>query len=290
MNENGVASDLWNSTYHLLTNSAFWLEIALILVKIIVIFIIARIVIAMLKRFITKLFASKVSERNGLSNERKNTLTSLLNNLTSHIVFFIAILIIFSELGFPIGPILAGAGVVGLAIGFGSQQIVKDVITGFFIIYEDQYSVGDFISTSGYTGRVQDIGLRATKIKEWTGQIHFIPNGDIAQVTNFSKENSMAVLDIGVSYDEKISQVEQVLIELLNEVYAQEEDMIEQPTIIGVQDLADSDVVLRVAALCKPVTHWAIARKLRRHIKDRFDERGIEIPYPQMVTYRREEQ
>lgn len=224
-----------------------------------------------------------------ISEKRGKTLTALLNNVVVNVVYFIAILLIVDELGFPLAPLLAGAGVIGLAIGFGAQSIVRDVITGFFIIYEDQFAVGDFVDTGKNSGTVQEIGLRITKIKEWTGQIHMIPNGLIAEVTNFSKENSIAVVDVGIAYEENIANAETVIIEVLKEVYEQEENMVVEPTVMGVQDLGDSDVVIRVAAECNPMTHFAIARKLRRAIKDRFDQKGIEIPYPRLVTYRREE-
>jgi small-conductance mechanosensitive channel len=282
-------NDLMQDAYVLVTDSGFWLHIGAVVIKILVIYIAARIVLSLLKRSIERVFKARSVGPVRLSESRGKTLTALLNNITKNVVYFIAILLILEELGFPLGPLLAGAGVIGLAIGFGAQSVVRDVITGFFIIYEDQFSVGDFVTTGKYTGTVQEIGLRITKIKEWTGQIHMIPNGAITEVTNYSKENSMAVLDIGIAYEENIANAEKVLEEILKEIYDQEENMLAEPSVMGVQNLSESDVVLRVAAECKSVTHWAIARKLRKAIKDRFDDKGIEIPYPRLVTYRREE-
>jgi small-conductance mechanosensitive channel len=285
----GWFNDLMERAYGLMTEPTFWLHIGVILIKILVIYIAAKIVVSVLKKAIERVFQKRSLGPVQLSENRGKTLTGLLNNIIKNVVYFIAILLIVEELGFPLAPLLAGAGVIGLAIGFGAQNVVRDVITGFFIIYEDQFSVGDFITTGSYTGTVQEIGLRITKIKEWTGQVHMIPNGSISEVTNYSKENSMAVLDIGIAYEENIANAEKVLDEVLKEVYLQEEDMLAEPSVLGVQSLGQSDVVLRVAAECKPVTHWAIARKLRKVIKDRFDEKGIEIPYPRLVTYRKEE-
>jgi small-conductance mechanosensitive channel len=285
----GWFNDLMGKAYGLITDPTFWLHIGAVLIKIIVIYIAAKIVVSVLKKAIERVFQKRSVGPVQLSENRGKTLTALLNNIVKNVVYFIAILLIVEELGFPLAPLLAGAGVVGLAIGFGAQNVVRDVITGFFIIYEDQFSVGDFVTTGSYTGTVLEIGLRITKIKEWTGQVHMIPNGAITEVTNYSKENSMAVLDIGIAYEENITNAEKVLEEVLKEVYDQEENMLAEPTVMGVQNLGESDVVLRVAAECKPVTHWAIARKLRKVIKNRFDEKGIEIPYPRLVTYRREE-
>lgn len=277
------------NTGQLFTDSELWLKVGLALVQIIIIYLAARVLVSILKKAVERIFVQRSHSPIRLPEKRSRTLTALLHSVIVNVVYFIAIIMILDTLGFPLAPLLAGAGVVGLAIGFGAQNIVRDVITGFFIIYEDQFSVGDFIETGKYTGTVLEIGLRVTKLKEWTGQVHMIPNGAITEVTNFSKENSMAVLDIGIAYEEKISHAEEVLEGLLMEVYQQEEDIIVEPTIMGVQDLGSSDVVLRIAAECQPMTHWAIARKLRKAIKNRFDEKGIEIPYPRLVTYRREE-
>lgn len=287
--EEGWLHDLMLNTYSLLTDTTFWLMIGTVLIKILVIYIVAKVVVSMLKKAIENIFRERSAGPITISEKRGKTLTALLNNVVVNVVYFIAILLIVDELGFPLAPLLAGAGVIGLAIGFGAQSIVRDVITGFFIIYEDQFAVGDFVDTGKNSGTVQEIGLRITKIKEWTGQIHMIPNGLIAEVTNFSKENSIAVVDVGIAYEENIANAEAVIIEVLKEVYEQEENMVVEPTVMGVQDLGDSDVVIRVAAECNPMTHFAIARKLRRAIKDRFDQKGIEIPYPRLVTYRREE-
>lgn len=289
INQEGWFHDLLLNTYSKLTDVAFWLTIGTVAIKILVIYIAAKIVVSMLKKAIENIFRERSAGPVSISEKRGKTLTALLNNVVVNVVYFIAILLIVEELGFPLAPLLAGAGVVGLAIGFGAQSIVRDVITGFFIIYEDQFAVGDFVNTGKYSGTVQEIGLRVTKIKEWTGQVHMIPNGSIAEVTNFSKENSTAVLDIGIAYEENIANAETVLEELLKEVYEQEENIVTEPTVMGVQELRNSDVVIRVSAECLPMTHFGIARKLRRAIKDRFDHKGIEIPYPRLVSYRREE-
>lgn len=281
--------ELWQKIIDFLNDPEVWLHLGGILLKIVLIYIGARIVLSIAKRTIDRIFLNRVKGPVQISEKRAKTLASLMHSAALNVIYFIAILLILAEFGIELGPLIAGAGIVGLAIGFGAQSLVKDVITGFFIIYEDQFAVGDFIETGKYSGTVIEIGLRVTKIKEWTGQVHMIPNGAIAEVTNYAKENSMAVLDIGVAYQEDIGKVETVLEEIMEKVYANEENIVSEPTIIGVQDLADSSVVIRVAAECLPMTHWGVARKLRKEIKTGFDQKGIEIPYPQLVTYRREE-
>lgn len=289
MNTNDWLQDLGLNIYVFLTDSALWIHAFTVLVKIVVIYILTKIVISIARKFIERRLKEREGRTFHMTAERSQTVSHLLNSVVNNVVIFVAILLVFAELGFSLAPIIAGAGVIGLAIGFGAQNIVRDVITGFFIIFEDQFSAGDFITTGKYSGTVLEIGLRVTKIKEWTGQVHILPNGAITEVTNFSKEKSTAVVDIGISYAANIAHVEQILNELLTEVYEQDEDIIEQPFVMGIQELGDSDVVIRVAAPCQTMTQWEIARKLRRVIKDTFDEKGIEIPFPQLVTYRREE-
>jgi len=280
---------LIDEAYLILTDIDLWVKIGLATIKIVLIFLVARLIVSIVSKAVVRVFNERVSGPISISEKRSKTLSSLINNIVKNVVYFVAIMLILGELNFQLAPLLAGAGVLGLAIGFGAQNLVRDVITGFFIVYEDQFAVGDFIATSGVQGTVQEIGLRITKIKEWTGQVHILPNGSITQVTNFSKENSIAVLDIGIAYEANISKAEEVLQQVLMEWYEQEENMVAPPEVMGVQSFGASDVVLRASAECKPMTHWAIGRKLRKAIKDRFDQEGIEIPYPRLVTYHRQE-
>jgi small conductance mechanosensitive channel len=189
-----------------------------------------------------------------------------------------------------VGALLAGAGIVGLAVGFGAQSLVKDIITGFFIIFEDQFSVGDHIRVASFEGTVEEIGLRTTKIKNWTGELHILPNGSITEVTNFSIHNSMAVVDISISYETDIPEAERIVQELLNEVADKYEEIVTPPELLGIQNLAASEVILRVVCEVQPMSHFKISRLLRKDIKLRLDEHGIEIPYPKMVMYNRKEQ
>jgi moderate conductance mechanosensitive channel len=224
-----------------------------------------------------------------LSEKREVTLVKLLENMLTYSVYFIAILMILELFDIPIKSLIAGAGIIGLSIGFGAQNLVRDIITGFFIVFEDQFAVGDYIKTSKFEGFVEQIGFRTTKIKSWTGELHIIPNGSIVEVTNYSVHNSIAVVDVGVAYEENIHEAEVVLNELLKELPEKYKEMQATPELLGVQNLGSSDVVFRVICEVKPMEHWKIARVLRREIKNRLDERNIEIPFPRIVMYNRKE-
>src|SRR5690625_5855916 len=160
------------------------------------------------KRIIERAFLNRRHLPIQISSRREQTLSKLLTNILMYLIAFIVIVMILDILGVPISTLLAGAGVAGLAIGFGAQSLVKDVISGFFIIFEDQFSVGDYILINNLEGTVEEIGLRTTKVQSWTGEQHIIPNGDISMVTNYSIHNGISVVEINVTYENDIKQVE----------------------------------------------------------------------------------
>jgi small-conductance mechanosensitive channel len=256
---------------------------------IILVYICARLIIRITDKMINHMLAAKYRGPIKFDPRRANTIGKLVHNLISYTVNFISVLLILGQLGLKLGPLLAGAGVVGLAIGFGAQSLVKDVITGFFIIFEDQFGVGDVIQIEQFKGTVEEIGIRVTRIKSWTGEVHIIPNGNIKQVTNFSVYNSLAVIDVSISYEADIDAAVEILRCVVKDVYEQSEDIVNAPEVLGVQMLGSSEVKLRITAECKPNTQAAIARIMNAEIKKRFDKNGIEIPYPKTVTYLRTE-
>ncbi|ACA58981.1 mechanosensitive ion channel family protein [Candidatus Desulforudis audaxviator] len=271
-----------------LLDVAFWLRAAEVTARVLVIIVAAHLIVRLARKAIQKLLKQRDKGLVKVDERRLGTVSALLGNVVGYVVYFVMVLMILAQLGFNLGPVLAGAGIIGLAVGFGAQNLVRDVISGLFIILEDQYAVGDYVSIGNFTGTVQEVGLRVTRIKQWTGEVHFIPNGTITQVTNFSKENSAAVVDVGVAYGEKIDEVTRVLEALLARLRMETEDIVGEAKVMGVQALGDSGVVLRVMAECKPMTQFDVARKLRAMIKAEFDEKNIEIPYPRMVVYQRE--
>lgn len=270
--------------YDYITNPALWENLALILVKILIVLVGAKISVSIIHAAVNRIFQNREGSKIQFEKRRVDTLRVLVNNVTTYTIYFLAILVVLEQIGVDLRPILVSAGVLGLAVGFGAQSLVRDVITGFFIIFEDQFAVGDVVTINNFTGTVQSIGLRITKLKSWTGEVHIFPNGTINHVTNFSLQNSLAVVDVSVAYEEDIEKVESVLAEVAKNAQEQMEDIVDDPKVLGVQSLAASEVVIRVTAECKPNTHHAVGRKLRAMIKAEFDARGIEIPYPKMVT------
>ena len=241
------------------------------------------------KRIIERLFL--VRQRSPLSYDerRQNTLLKLLQNILTYAVYFAAILAILSTFGINVAGLVAGAGIVGLAVGFGAQSLVKDVITGFFIVFEDQFAVGDQVQIGQSMGVVIEIGLRTTKVKSYTGELHIIPNGNISEVINYSIYNSIALIDISVSYESDIQAVENIIKEFLQDLPNKYEELVNIPNLLGVQSLAASEVILRVVAETLPYQQHGVARKIRRDLKEYLEQKGIEIPYPKMVVYQSKE-
>ena len=215
--------------------------------------------------------------------QRAKTLAALLNNIALVVIIAIAVIMIIRGFGIDVGPLLATAGVVGLAISFGAQSLVKDVISGAFILLEGQYGIGDVVRIGTTAGLVEKITLRTTILRDIEGVVHIIPNGQIDKVSNLTKTWSRAVLDVGIAYGEDVDRALSVLRAVGLEMRADanwEPLLIDDPEVLGVEKLADSGVILRIMAKTIPLKQWDVARELRRRIKNRFDSEGIEIPFP----------
>ena len=201
-----------------------------------------------------------------------------------------ATLMILQEVGITLGPLLATAGVAGLAIGFGAQTLVKDVISGIFILFENQFLLGDVIETANVSGAVEEINLRTTVLRDVHGVVHIVPNGEIRVLSNKTKGWSRAVLEVGVGYNEDIDRTIEVLREVCADLYNDPEFgalLLEEPTVPGVEAFGESAVMIRVMARTVPLKQWDVAREFRKRIKQRFDDEGIEIPYPQRTVWHR---
>lgn len=221
--------------------------------------------------------------------QRARTLASLLNNIAAVIIGVVAFLTILTIMGLKIAPILATAGIAGLAISFGAQSLVKDVINGIFILVEGHFGIGDVIRVGEIAGQVERMTLRATMLRDLEGIAHIIPNGEIDKVSNLTKAWSRNMLDIRVSYREDVDRVMAVLRELGEEVADDPEWgplLMEKPEILGVQSLSESAVVIRMVTKTLPLKQWEVGREMRRRIKKRFDQENIEIPTPHMTVYR----
>jgi moderate conductance mechanosensitive channel len=285
-----VMNEAYKAVMDFITDTDVWISFGKGIIKITLILIISSILIRVGKVAIYNIFKLRTRGPLVVTERREATLSKLLVNILTYVIYFISFIMILEVFTINVTALLAGAGVAGLAIGFGAQNLVRDIITGFFIIFEDQFSVGDYIRTGTFEGVVEEIGLRITKIKSFTGEIHILPNGNITDVTNFSLANSVAVVDVSIAYEGDIEKAENVIQELLQELPGKYEDMVKTPELLGVQMLGASDVVLRIISEVKPMRQFAVARAIRKEVKLTLDESGIEIPFPRMVMYNRQEE
>lgn len=218
--------------------------------------------------------------------KRRTTLVSLFRAVTDIALVVMAVMMVIGELGFSVGPLLASAGIAGAALAFGAQSLVKDILTGAFIIVESQYSVGDVIKVGQFSGSVEEINLRTTVIRAVDGSVHIIPNGQIDRVTVLTRDWSRLVLDLDIGYGADIRKACNLLQQILETYAAEHPDFVlEPPEIQGVQALGESSVQIRALMKVLPGKQWPAGRTLREQIKNAFDEAGIEIPFPQRTLW-----
>ena len=229
-------------------------------------------------------FFGKLLNKGDVTKGRALTLQSLTENVFGYVLVFILVATIFSIFGLSVASLIAGAGIVGLAIGFGAQGLVSDVVTGFFLLLEKQIDVNDYVTVGSIDGIVEAVGLRTTQIRSFDGTLNYIPNRDITTVSNHSRGNMQALVDIGVSYDADIDKAIAVIQAACENVTLENETIVEGPDVIGVQGFGASDVTLRIIAKAKNGEQWAVERQLRKAIKEALDANGIEIPFPHQVT------
>jgi small conductance mechanosensitive channel len=224
--------------------------------------------------------------------QRAATMGSVLGSITTGVIASIALIMIIAELGVSIAPLIASAGIVGVALGFGAQSLVKDFLSGIFMILEDQYGVGDVIDAGDASGVVEAVGLRVTRLRDVAGVVWYLRNGEIVRVGNMSQGWARAVLDIGVAYHEDVERVRGIILETAQDLYADEDyvDLVmDEPEVWGVEALDADAIVVRLVAKTKPLQQWAVARALRERIKTAFDRYGVEIPFPQRTVWMRAE-
>jgi len=222
------------------------------------------------------------------SKKRASTLSSVIRHLLTVVILVVALMTILGQLGVEIGPILAAAGIVGLAVGFGAQNLVKDVINGFFILLEDQIRVGDVVQIAGKGGLVEKVNLKMTILRDFSANVHYIPNGNIDVVTNMTKDYSRYVFDIGVAYREDVDEVMKIIREVDEELRKDSscsEDILDPLEIFGLDQFADSALIIKARYKTKPIKQWGVAREFNRRLKKKFDEKDIEIPFPHLTLY-----
>ena len=220
--------------------------------------------------------------------KRSDTLRSTINSLISVAVFTIALVVVLGQLGIEIGPILAAAGVLGLAVGFGAQTLVADLISGFFILLDEQIRVGDVVDIAGKGGLVEKVNLRMVTLRDLAGNVHFVRNSSISVVTNMTKEYSRYVFDIGVAYREDVDEVIEVIRMVDAELRgdpAYSDSILEPIEILGLDAFADSAVIIKARTKTRPIKQWEVGREFNRRLKKAFDARDIEIPFPHVTLY-----
>lgn len=281
-------------TFSFLLNDFNWEVLIHTGLRILLILVLAWIVLAMIRKVLArveqKLLKNSAAEGEPPSESAKRieTLIRLVRQAVHLVMWLVVGLVVLQELGVDIGPVLAGAGILGLAVGFGGQNLVRDVISGFFIILENQVRIGDVAVINGTGGLVERINFRTIVLRDQKGTVHVFPNGTITTLSNLTQEWSAYVFDLGVAYKENTDAV----VEVIREVFAgMREDetygplIIEEPEIFGVDAFADSAVVIKGRIKTRPIRQWMVGREFLRRIKLAFDERGIEIPFPHRSLY-----
>ena len=258
--------------------------------RIVIIIIAAWVLTTVLQRGIRSFrirLAARMADRE--SAKRAETLGRVVRYLVALVITLLAGMLVLGELGISVAPILGAAGVVGLAIGFGAQSLVKDYFTGFFLLLENQISTGDIVQLSSeHSGFVEEVTLRYVRLRDYDGRVHFVPNGQITSVINMTRGFSFAVLDIGVAYRENVDEVMAVMLDVaggMRKEAPHAERILEDMEMAGVDQWSDSAVVIKARFKVVAMQQWNVKREYLRRLKLAFDERGIEIPFPHLTVY-----
>ncbi len=261
-------------------------------IKIVFIMIGAFILNKIANRFIEKIVRITITQDQLTTKEgevrRENTLIKIFSATSTIVLIVISVLMILEELGLMIGPILAGAGIIGLAFGFGGQYLIRDIIAGLFIIIENQYRIGDVVSFGDTGGLVENISLRMTTLRDLDGTVHHVPHGEIKTVSNLSKQYARVNLNVGVAYDSDLDHVIAVINKIGNELAEDilwKEMILKAPQFLRVDNLGDSSIDIKILGETLPLKQWDVTGELRKRIKIGFDKEGIEIPFPQRTIH-----
>jgi moderate conductance mechanosensitive channel len=267
-------------------------KISLVGIKLLAIVVVALLLRRFSGHFVEKIIRKViVSDRflnDAAEKKREETLIRIINGSISIVIILVAIMMILQELGIAVGPLLAAAGIAGLAFGFGGQYLIRDLISGFFIIMENQYRIGDVVCFDKTCGMVEDITLRVTTMRDLDGTVHHVPHGEIKKVSNLSKHYARVNIDIGVSYESDLEHVIKVINKVGNSLAEDsewKESIKKPPQFLRVDEFADSSVVVKILGETQPLKQWEVAGELRKRLKIAFDKEGIEIPFPQQVVH-----
>ena len=222
------------------------------------------------------------------AEQRIEALASVLRSLTTFVIYAVAAFMILGEVGIELGPLIAGAGILGVALGFGSQSLVKDFLSGVFILIEDQFGVGDIVNLDNETsGTVEAVSLRTTRLRSVDGTVWHVPNGEIRRVGNQSQHWSRALIDVEVAYETDLDHAQAVIAGVAHEVAAKDADVLDEPEVWGVEALGANGVTIRLVVKTRPSQQYRVSRDLRARLKAAFQHEGIEIPFPQQTVWHR---
>lgn len=257
--------------------------------RILIVLVLTLIAVKIARFFISRYFDKrKKCTFNVEVEKRADTLSTIFSSAAIVVIIIVGIIMVLDVLKIPVAPLLASAGIVGVAVGFGAQHLVQDVISGVFIYMDDQIRVGDVVQIADKGGLVEKMNLRMVVLRDLAGNVHFIRNGQIDVVTNMTKEYSRYVFDIGVAYRENVDEVIEIIKKVDEELRSDEtfkQDILEPIEILGLDKFADSAVVIKARTKTKPIKQWAVAREFNRRLKIAFDELNIEIPFPHVTLY-----
>ena len=268
---------LINDFWDYLKSEELWNYIIKASVEIVIILLISFFAVKIGNKFIEKFFKIRMRTPLRYSERRQRTILKLLQNVLAYLVYFSAIFGILSSLEIKVAGLLAGAGIASVAVAFGAQSLVKDVITGFFIVFEDQFGVGDYIKLNGAEGTVEEIGLRTTKIKGASGEQHIIPNGSIGAIVNYSVNDTSTYIDFVVSTTADITEVEKKVEKYLNSLVEQYEELTRTPLLMGVQNFTPDAVTLRIKIETTSMQHSKMARIIRRDLMELLEQYGVKV-------------
>ena len=274
---NNVITDLTNN------------RIIVVLLILLAAYVAIRLVMVLVERLVRRAIRPGRYKTQKDEKQREDTLISILRTGLNVAIWAIAVTMVMSEFGINVGPLLAGAGVLGVALGFGAQSIVKDYLAGFFIIAENQYRVGDVLQVNqSIAGIVEQVTLRATVLRDLNGMVHHVPNGNIEVATNMTMEYAKVDLNIGVGYETDIDALEALINATGQKIYEDEkwkDIVLEAPSMLRVDEFADSAIIVKVVCKTAPIHQWEVKSEILRRLKKVFDKEGIVIPYPQRTIH-----
>ncbi len=265
------ASALWGLDW-----AGVGLDALKVAAKVLAVLLAARLAIILANRLIDR-FVARDHHRRLFDDRRLHTLAGVAKSAVRYTLDFVAVVTAFSFLGVDTSSLLLGAGVAGLAVGFGAQNLVRDVLSGFFLLFEDQYGVGDYVNLGGVEGIVEDVGLRTTKLRSFGGELEIIPNGSVQRVTNYSRGPLRVLFEVNIPYEEDTARAMNLIQQALDRVRAAKDAIVEGPRVLGVSSLGPTGVRVMVWARAKALEHWDVEREMKLAIKEALGQAGIDI-------------